>query len=133
MINKRTLRDLNLSVSIALPAQAATSNTASIDTTEANPGRLGKVEAMIELPATPSLAAGQTITLTLQDSADNVTFANSVDVPAQVVTSSGAGGALVSYQFKFPIGMKRYIRLSQVASATAGNNTAISGMLSLVF
>jgi hypothetical protein len=139
MINVRTLRDLNLSVSKALPAAGAGNDSASIDTNNINPGRLGDPETanpelLIELPATPSLVDAKTITLTLQDSADGVTFANQTDVPAQVVTGGGGlGGGAVAYQFKMPIGLRRYIRLDQAVLAAGGDNTAISGSLSIVF
>ncbi|HEX3817533.1 MAG TPA: hypothetical protein VHW03_04525 [Chthoniobacterales bacterium] len=134
MLNIRTLRDANLTVTKALPAQNSTNASSSIDTANANPGRVPNVEGLILLPATPSLANGQTVTLTFKDSADNSSFAASADVPAQVVTGAGGvGAAALSYQFKLPIGLRRYIRVDATTSATTGDNTAVSYTLGLVF
>jgi hypothetical protein len=138
--NKRTLRDLNLTVSKALPAAGAANLSASIDTTNVNPGRVaggnvvGSFELLIELPATPALVDTKTIILKLQDSADNITFTDNVDVPAQTLTGAGGvGAAALAYQFKAPITMKRYILLSQAVLAAGGDSTALSGVLSLIF
>jgi hypothetical protein len=131
--NSRTLRDLALLATLALPAAGATNFTAGIDTCEVNPGRSLDVELLVELPATPALAAGQTITLTVQDSADGANFAAVADLPPIVVTSAGAGGAAVERRFKLPIGTRRHLRLQQAASATAGNNTAVVGSIGFVF
>ncbi len=134
MLNVRTLQDLNLQVTTALPAANANNNSASIDTAEVNPGRVPGVELLMSMPATPSLVDAKTITLTLQDSADNATFNNVVDVPAQVVTGAGGvGAAALSYQFKLPIGLRRYVRLNAAVLAAGGDNTAISTTLAFVF
>jgi hypothetical protein len=134
--NKRTLRDANLSVSHALPAAAASNNTSAIDTAQDNSGRIDfpGVELLIELPATPSLVDAKTVTLTLKDSADNSSFSAVADVPAQVVTGGGGvGGAALAYQFKLPIGLRRYLRLDAAVLTAGGDNTAISYALSFVF
>jgi hypothetical protein len=134
MVNQRTLRDANLSVSKALPAAAASNLSASIDTANVNPGRVPNYEILIELPATPSLVDAKTITLKLQDSADDSSYADVADVPAQVLTGAGGvGAAALAYQFKAPIGLRRYLKLSQAVLTAGGDNTAISGVLSLIF
>jgi hypothetical protein len=134
MTNIRTLRDLNLSVTKALPAAAAANLSAAIDTANVNPGRVPGFEIVIELPATPSLVDAKTVTLVLHDSADDVTYAAAPDVPAQVITGAGGvGAAAFAYQFKPPIGLRRFLKLSQTVLAAGGDNTAISGSLGLVF
>jgi len=118
----------------ALPAANANNNTSAFDLGDAAPGASTNViEARVNLPATPSLADGQTITLTLQDSADNSSFAAVAGVATLVATGAGgAGSAALERQIKLPATVRRYIRLNQAASATAGNNTAVSSTLSLV-
>jgi hypothetical protein len=134
MLNQRTLRDANLSVSTALPAAGASATSASIDTANINPGRVPEVEGIIELPATPSLVDAKTVTLTLKDSADNITFNAVADVPAQVTTGTGGtGGPAIAYQFKLPIGLRRYIALQADVLTAGGSNIAISSSLGLIF
>ncbi|HEX3817671.1 MAG TPA: hypothetical protein VHW03_05230 [Chthoniobacterales bacterium] len=133
-LNCGTLFDLNLQVSQALPAAGASNNTASIDTGNANPGRIPNVEMVFAMPATPSLADTKNITLTLQDSADNSSFALVTDIPAKIVTGAGGvGGAGLIYQCKLPIALRRYVRLDAAVDASGGDNTALSYTLGLVF
>jgi hypothetical protein len=133
-LNERSLKDLNLSVSKALPAAGASNQSTSIDLVTVSAGRIDDVEVLIELPATPSLVDAKTITLTVKDSADNSSFAAVAAIPAQVTTGAGGtGGPAIKAQFKLPIGLRRYIYLDQAVLAAGGDNTAISGSLSLVF
>src|ERR1700675_3091270 len=123
--NKRTLRDVNLQVTKALPAAAASNSTDVIDTTEANPEFLDSldIEARFELPATPSLVDAKTVTLTLEHSSDNSSWGTNTDVVAQVTTGTGGGGGpAIDYQFKLPKGCKRYIRMGQAVLAAGGSN-----------
>jgi hypothetical protein len=134
MLNQRTLRDVNLSVSVALPAAGANVTSNSIDLFNVNPGRVPNVELIIEVPATPNLADTKNLTVKLYDSADNVTFAQQADVPAQIVTGAGGAGAgAISYQFKLPIGLRRYVAINAAVDAAGGNNTAVSASLSAIF
>jgi hypothetical protein len=134
--NKRTLRDVNLQVTQALPAAAASNSSSAIDTTETNPEFLDslEVEGRIELPATPSLTDAKKITLTLEHSSDNSSWGTNTDITAQVATGAGGGGgSAIDYSFKLPKGCKRYIRLGQAVESGGGSNIAISGTLSLCF
>lgn len=134
LINKRDTKDLNHSVSKALPAAGASATSDALDPATTTPGRIPNVELLVELPATPALVDAKTISLTVQDSADGVTFAAVSDIPAITVTGAGgAGGVEVSRQFKLPIGLRRYVRLASTVEAAGGVNTAISATLSLVF
>ncbi|HEX4638990.1 MAG TPA: hypothetical protein VH170_05845 [Chthoniobacterales bacterium] len=133
-LNTRSLRDANLQVTKALPTAGASNQSSSIDLATINAGRVPGVELLIDLPATPNLADTKKVTLTLKDSADNNTFAAVTDVPGQVTTGAGgAGGAAINYQFKLPIGLRRYIQLDQAVDAAGGDSTAKSGTLSVVF
>jgi hypothetical protein len=134
--NKRTLRDVNLAVSLALPAAGASNSTAAIDTTETNPEWLDsqELEARFELPATPSLVDAKTVTLTLEHSSDNSSWSTNTDVTAQVTTGTGGtGGPAIDYSFRLPKGCKRYIRMGQAVLTAGGSNVAISGTFSLCF
>lgn len=135
--NKRTLRDANLSVSHALPAAAGSNYTSAIDTAVMDPGRIDfpGVELAIELPACPAHTdTTKNITLTLKDSDDNSSFNAVADVPAQVIAGvATSGSAAFAYQFKLPIGLKRYVRLDAAVDSGDGNNTAVSYSLSFVF
>lgn len=134
IINERDLQDLNLSASIALPAAGASADTPSINLATTTSGRARRVELLVSVPATPSLVDTKTITFTVQDSADNSSFAAVADLPAIVSTGAGGvGAAAISRRFKLPIGLRQYIRLDIAVLAAGGNNTAIVATIVLVF
>ncbi len=91
VVNAHGTFDTNNLVTKALPAAGAANASASINLFSSTAGRIPRVELFLEVPATPSLADAKTITLSLKDSADNVTFNAVSDIPAHVAT--GAGGA----------------------------------------
>ncbi len=131
---KNVISGLPAPIVTALPAANANNNTASIDLGDASPGAATEnFDVRISVPALPSLADGQTITLALQDSADNATFAAIGEFASFVRTGAGGtGAAAAERQLKLPATVRRYIRLNQAASATAGNNTGVSTTLSIV-
>lgn len=131
---KNVILGLPAPVVTALPAQNTNNNTASIDLGDAAPGASTEAfDVRISVPALPALADGQTVTLALQDSADNASFAAIGEFASFVRTGAGgAGAAAADRQLKLPATVRRYIRLNQAASATAGNNTGVSTTLSLV-
>lgn len=133
----RTIEDAALKVTTALPAQNTNNNTASIDLGPGNGAdnyANENVVLNIALPATPSLADGQTITLTLQDSADDSSFATVAAVATIVATGAGgAGAAAITREIRLPVGTRRYIRFNQAASVTAADNTAVSTTWKLLF
>lgn len=135
MLNVRSLKDANLSVTKALPAAAAANYSDVLDLKTALPGRTAQpFELSITLPATPALVDAKTITLTLKDSADGVTFAAVADLPPIVSTGAGGvGAAAIDRRFKPPIGLQRYLRLDAAVLAAGGDNTAVSTTLALVF
>lgn len=135
MTNKRTLQDANLIRSVALPAAGATAYTAVLDTGNLTPGRISCVELLLSTSAAlANLVDTKNITLTLQDSADNVTFNAAADLPSYAATGAGGiGAAAIAAQVKLPIYVNRYLRLKVVTDAAAGDNTAVSASLALVF
>ena len=85
------------------------------------------MEVVVSIPATPSLADTKNITLTLQDSADNSTFAAIAAEATLVVTGAGgAGAAAASRRVKFPPTTRRYVRLSAAVDSAGGSNIAVS-------
>lgn len=128
----RVLIDNEKRVTRALPAQNTNVNSASIDL--GTPPAPEEMELRVSVPATPSLANGQTITVTLQDSADNVTFANIAELSSLVITGGGGGGGPAAQRdVNLPASARRYVRVNIAASATAGDNTAVSAVLAPLF
>ena len=137
----RARTDVSTLVTTALPAQNTNVTGASLDLNNlvANIGRsLGFADLRISVPATPNLANGQTLTLQLEDSADNISFAPIASEPATVITGAGGAGGpatLAVYQLNdvqrvnSAIVPRRYLALNVAASATAGNNTGVSSSM----
>lgn len=129
------IRDEALKVTKALPAAAATNYSNSIDLGDTNPGiKMRNAQIEVALPATPSLVDAKTVTLTLQDSADDSTFADIEQLAAIVATgASSAGASAITRLFKLPEDVKRYVRLKQAVLTAGGDNTAISTTTSVVY
>lgn len=130
----RNLTDAKLVVTKACPAANANHNTGTIDLEQTTGGQIEKIAAEIEIPALPSLADAKTLTVKLQDSADNVTFAD-VDplIQTSVLGVSTNGSAAKTVRFRFPPGVKRYVQLNLAVAASGGDNTAKSVTFRLLF
>lgn len=120
----RNLIDKLLTVTTALPAQNTNKQSTTLDLGTGIPEA---IQFEIDIPATPSLAAAQTITVKLQDSADDVTYADVAALSSVVVTGAGGGaGPATNRKVYLPPTIRRYVQLNIAASATAGDNTAVS-------
>jgi hypothetical protein len=130
----RQIQDAALTKTTALPAQNTNVNGASIDLEVLNGSQLPEgLQMEVSIPATPSLADGQTITATFQDSADNSSFAAIVGLSTLVKTGAGgAGAAAASRKVPIPNATRRYVRVNYACSATAGDNTAVSGTFKIL-
>lgn len=128
------IRDTNLKVTKALPAANATNYSDALDLQEKAPGiKMREWQLEVVLPATPNLADTKTATVTVQDSADNATFADVATLAPIVATGAGGVGAAAATRlFKLPEDVRRYVRVKQVIAAVGGDNTAVSTALSLV-
>lgn len=126
----RDIRDADLIVSTALPAQNTNANSLAIAIGSSFPEG---AQVEIAVPATPSLASGQTLTFTLQDSADGSSYAAIPELATLVVTGGGGGGAAATRTVQLPPNARKFLRANCAAGATAGNNTAVSYTLSLLF
>lgn len=131
----RTRKDAALTVTKALPAAGAAVNTPTIDL-GANPAAvIESMELELAIPALPNNTdAAHGITAKLQDSADDVTYADialvgTVSLAGVAVT----GSAVMTKVFKLPSHTRRYVQGNLAASAGAGDNTAKSATLSPLF
>lgn len=128
----RGIRDAFWQVTQALPNQNTNNNSGSMDL-KTDAFKPEDFEVEIEIPATPSLANGQTLTFLVQDSADNGTFASISGAAQFVITGGASGGAAQKFHFRLPSNVRQYVRVNTAASATAGDSTAVSLSLRLVF
>lgn len=124
----RTITDADLTVTTALPAAAADVDSDSIDFGAASIAALESVELEISIPATPDLTEDDTITLTIQDSADDSTFAAVEELEPLVVTgaAAAAGGAAATRKYRLPSSAKRYVNVNAAVLTGGGDNTDVS-------
>lgn len=128
-----TREDANFTITRALPAQSTNADSGSIDLEDASPQLVGEVaELLLELPAT-TCATGQTITFTIQDSADNSSFAAVTGLSTIVLTGVSNATAALSRPIRLPRSVRRYVNINVAMSATTGNLTALSATFKLRF
>ncbi|HQL22629.1 MAG TPA: hypothetical protein PLY49_12855 [Opitutaceae bacterium] len=130
-----TRRDVALTVTKACPAAGANHNTATLDLKSTTAGAFAdSVEVEIVIPALPSLAEGKTLTVKLQDSADDSTYADIPELAAIVVTgaASAAGSAAATRVIRLPSSAKRYLQANLAVATAGGDNTAKSVTVSLL-
>ena len=88
----------------------------------------------LSLPALPSLADGKSVTVTLKDSEDDVTFAAIAALATLEVTGGGGdGSAEVLRKVRLPSNTRRYLRADVAVDADGGDNTAKLLTIALVF
>lgn len=115
----------------ALPAAAATAYTDSINV--GTGPHVANLEVRLALPALPSLVDAKTVTVTLQDSADNSTFADIEELATFVVTGAGGVGcAAATREVRLPSSAEKYIRAKIVVLTAGGDNTAKSLTLTVL-
>ena len=123
---QRQIRDLELERVLSNPAQNTYADSEFLDLVLAGNVALETMELVIEADAAPELVTGQTLTITLYDSADNVTYAVIDQLDTLVLTGGGPkGAAAATDRHKLPSVFRRYVRFRIAASATAGDNTAV--------
>lgn len=130
----RALKDGLLTATNALPAQNTNNDGSSLDLAQVELGPTGDhLELEISVPATPDLANGQTLTFTIQDSADDSTFATLAGLSTLVMTGAdSAGAAAATRVVRLPRTTRRYVRVNAAASGTAGDNTGVSSTISIL-
>lgn len=121
MAKKNQRLDKDLIAALALPAAAANAQTASLDLQGAHEN----CELELGVEATTTLVEDKTITLKVQESDDNSSFADAPWAPVITVTGGdGNGSAAKAQRIGVPSTAKRYMRAYAAVLAAGGDNTA---------
>ena len=120
--------DQNLVLSDAQAVTTTAVSTKSIDTITAlrNIGSGNQIEVLVAVGTAFTAAGAATMTIALQDSADNTTFADVLVSPAIAVASLAAG--FEALRVRVPATTRRYIALNYTIATgpmTAGALTAV--------
>jgi len=130
----RNVKDAQFITTKALPAAGASNQSTAFDLGTRSGYLPEGIDAQIILPATPSLVDTKSVTLTVQDSADNASFAAIASIATVVVTGTGgAGASAVTRTFRLPDSTRRYVRVNQAVDGSGGDNTAVSTTFQLLF
>jgi len=128
-----SLKDAELIRTVALPAAGASASTASIDLS-ATTQTESHFEVEVAVPALPNLAEDKTATVTLEDSADDASFAAVAGLaPLEVTGGTGGGASAASLRVRLPNSARRHLRATADVEAAGGDNTAASVTLALIF
>lgn len=131
--NLRNIQDAALQAVIALPAAGATAVTEGIDLGQTIGGEIEGLNVVVEIPATATLVDSKAITITLKDSADNISFTALAGLAALAVTGVTSNGSVAFEQrLRLPTATRRYIRAEAAIPADGGDNTATSLTLSVL-
>lgn len=125
-IAPRAFKDRNTNVEKAHPAASASASTDAIDLGVNRAGvNLDEIDVRIFSEALPSLADTKTATLTVEDSADNSSFAAVGGLSTLVQTGVSTNGAAAAERtVRLPPSTRRYVRVTSAIAADGGNNTA---------
>jgi hypothetical protein len=128
-----SLKDAQLIRSKTLPGAGGSASTNSIDLLAVRQEEC-HFEVEVTLPALPNLAADKSVTITLEDSADTLSFAAIPGLaPLKLTGAVGGGGSAASQRLRLPSVARRFLRATATVEASGGNNTAVSFSLGLVF
>lgn len=118
----RNQQDYNYTSTVAIAQNGA--NTASFDLEQAVGGDIEKVVFELAAPAAAGISDTKVVTYALQDSADGSSWA-AVDpaISTTQTASGGAGIAAKTIRFRVPANTRRYVRIAQTMTATAGTVT----------
>lgn len=126
------MKDLNLTVTRALPTADGTVTSSDIDLGAAAPGAAVRdSELIIEVPelSAANLPSADTLTLTVQsgESAAPTTTTNLV----KVITGTGSTIAAQEVKFHLPSNVGRYVNVKLVAAGGTGDMSAKTATISL--
>ena len=115
-------QDQNYISTVAIAQGGA--NTASFDLEQIVGGDINDVVFELAAPAAAGISDTKVVTYTLQDSADGSSFA-AVDpgISTTQTASGGAGIAAKTVRLRLPANTRRYVRIAQTMTATAGTVT----------
>jgi hypothetical protein len=129
----RSLKDALLTRTLALPAAGASASTAPIDLSSASQVE-SHFEVEVRVEALPNLAAGKSVTVILEDSANGSAFAAIAELaPLEITGGVGGGAAAASIRVRLPAAARRHLRATADVEADGGDNTAASFSLALIF
>lgn len=119
------MQDADLKKSAAMANAAGTADTASIDLGDADPSQRGVDIPDLLIKTTAATGVNTHVnTLTVQDSADNISFAAVAFLPAFTITAAGGAYAAQTLRTKLPLhNVRRYIRLHDATDSGGGNAT----------
>jgi hypothetical protein len=118
----RNIQDKNYTSTVAI-AQAG-ANTAAFDLEQVVGGDIEKFVFSLAAPTAAGISNDKVVTYALQDSADGSSWL-AVD-PAISTTQTGAGGTGIvakEVRFRVPANTRRYVRIAQTMTASAGTVT----------
>jgi hypothetical protein len=131
-ISERRLKDAELTRTAALPNAGNTTTTNSVDLGKTKPFPVQDGFHVKLSTTTGNGANNKNITVRVQDSADNSTFANITALGSLVVTdAAGDGYPAGSLTVALPPGTRRYVRAAATGEANGGN--AANGSLTVEF
>jgi hypothetical protein len=121
-LHSRRIKDAAY-ITTATLAQAGVNSTA-FDLEQVQGGLIEGIQLEVAVPSVAGIADTKVLTFVLQDSADGSSFA-AVDpgVSTTITAASGAGTAAKTVEFPLPPNTRRYVRVAQTATATAGTFT----------
>lgn len=123
--SERRITDAELEVATDIPAEDSTANSDSLDLGAAGVASLERAEMEIDVPALPNLSDGTDVTVTVQDSSDDSSFAAVDELSTVVVTGGGGTGSDAATQkVRLPSTTRRYVRISIATDEASGDNTA---------
>jgi hypothetical protein len=127
----RNIQDAAFTSTVAI-AQAG-ANTATFDLEQVIGGDVEKVVFELSAPVAAGISDTKVVTYTLKDSPDGTTFTTLDPSIATTQTASGGVGiAAKAVRFRLPPITKRYVRIEQTMTATAGTVTG-SRVANLLF
>jgi hypothetical protein len=127
--NTRNIADLDLSVNVALPNAANTANTNGIDLGAVTPFPLTE-NFQVRISTTAATGANdKNVTIVVQDSADNSTYANIATLGTTVINEGSSAYAATTAIYSLPTITRRYVRASATGEANGGN--AADGTLTM--
>lgn len=128
--NERNLADATAQVTRALPAAAANVTSSGIYLGGDGPHK-ERLKVRVELPANTVLVATKLLTITLQDSADNSSFAAAAPAQSFVITGNTGFPAQDVY-FDINNSIRDYVAVNFAVETGGGNNTATTATISVV-
>ena len=117
----RNQQDLNFTSTVAI-AQAG-ANTATFDLEQAVGGDIERVVFELAAPTAAGITSTKVVTYALQDSADGSSWAAVDPAISTTQTADGSGIAAKTVRFRVPANTRRYVRIAQTMTATAGTVT----------